>query len=173
MSFHPPQIPRRLAWAGVRNSEAKAGRLTAWTVAWPPCFIYAFFLVFRSQFQTKIMYTDFMYFDPFLKAQFCSILWDEVRLKISPKIWKGQISYFEIVSVFRWQNISWYSLKPFLLILSSHLVASLLTSSFPSDPNQNLVWILETSKSTNVTNNRTQNTNSVYHFQRCVSTEWQ
>ena len=90
VTFHPPQIPRRLVWAGVRTSEAtnrpSSGLDTLLHLR--------LLLVFRSQFQIKILCTDFEYFEPILKAQFCSILCNEVRLKISPEIWKGQISYF-------------------------------------------------------------------------------
>jgi len=167
--FHPPQTPRRLAWAGVQISQAtnrpsgSMGTLLHLRL----------FLVFRFQFQSKVVCADIEYLEPILKARFCSILCDEVRLKISPEIWKGQINYFPTFSVFRWQNISWYTFKPFLPLLSSHLVARPLTSSSSSDPNWNYVCILETSKSTNVTNNRNQNTKSVYHFQRSASTERQ
>lgn len=95
--FHPTQTPRRLTWAGVRTSEAtnrpssSIGTLLHLRL----------FLVLRFQFQTKVVCTDIEYLEPVLKAQFCSILCDEVRLKISPEIWKGQISSFPNFSAFR------------------------------------------------------------------------
>jgi hypothetical protein len=80
-------------WQGLGSEPLR--RLTVRALARPPCFICAFF-VFWSQFQIEIVYTYFEYFEPIVKAEFLSIIWDEVCLKISPEIWKGQISYFPI-----------------------------------------------------------------------------
>jgi len=95
--FHPLQTPRRLAWAGVRTSEANNRPSSSMGTL----HYLRLFLVLRSQFETKIVCTDVEHLEPILKARFCLILCDEVRLKISPKIWKGQISYFPTFYVFR------------------------------------------------------------------------
>lgn len=95
--FHLPQNPRRLAWAGVPNSEA----INRPSSSMGTLLHLRLLLVFRFQFQTKVVCTDIEYLEPILKARFCSILCDEVRLKISPEIWKGQISYYPTFSVFR------------------------------------------------------------------------